>query len=162
MKTLILIRHGKSCWDNNLKDIYRPLKKRAFKDIDLVSKEIQTILTEDFKLVSSTAVRAKDTAQYFIEKLGFDIKKLELYPELYTFDSEELRRFVYNIPDDVDELAVFGHNPALTTFASQVGSVFFGNIPTSGFVKIEFENTSWKDCKNGKTTLHLFPKNLRK
>lgn len=162
MKTLILIRHGKSCWDNNLKDIYRPLKNRAFKDIDLVSKEIKSIIKDDFKLVTSPAVRAHDTAKYFIKKLGLDEEKLELYPELYTFDSNELWQIISRMPDDEDKLVVFGHNPALTSFASQAGSVFFGNIPTSGFVKIEFENTTWKDCKNGKTTLHLFPKNLRK
>jgi phosphohistidine phosphatase len=162
MKTLILIRHGKSCWDNNLKDEYRPLKKRAYKDIKLISKEIKSILTEDFKFVSSTAVRAHETAKYFIKRLGLDNDKLELYPELYTFDSHELKAFISNLSDDVDKLVMFGHNPAFTTLASQIGSIFFGNIPTSGFVQIEFENSSWKDCENGETVLHLFPKKLRK
>lgn len=162
MKTLILIRHGKSCWDNNLKDIYRPLKKRAFKDIKLVSKKIKSELTSEFKIVSSSAVRAHETAKFYFEQLGLDVDQLEVHSELYTFDSEDLRKFICQIPDDVDKLAIFGHNPALTTFASQAGSIFFGNIPTSGFVKIEFENSSWKDCENGKTALHLFPKNLRK
>lgn len=161
MKTLVLIRHGKSSWDNNLKDIFRPLKSRAYKDIELVSKEIQSELTEDFKFVSSPAVRAHDTAKFYFEKLGLNIEKLELYSELYTFDSEELKEFIYGLPDDVDKLVIFGHNPALTTVASQIGSIFFGNIPTSGVVKIEFENSTWKNCENGKTVLHLFPKNLR-
>lgn len=161
MKTLILIRHGKSSWDNNLKDIYRPLKKRAFKDIELVSKEIETVVTEDFKFVSSPAVRAHETAKFYFEKLGLDIEKLELFSELYTFDSVELREFISALSDDVDKLVIFGHNPALTTLASQLGSIYFGNIPTSGVVKIEFENSTWKNCENGKTVLHLFPKNLR-
>lgn len=161
MKTLLLIRHGKSCWENNLRDIYRPLKKRAFKDIELVSKEIESVVTEDFKFVSSPAVRAHETAKFYFEKLGLDIEKLELFSELYTFDSEELREFISALSDDVDKLVIFGHNPALTTLASQLGSIYFGNIPTSGVVKIEFENSTWKNCENGKTVLHLFPKNLR-
>lgn len=162
MKTLLLIRHGKSCWDNNLKDIYRPLKKRAYKDIKLVSKKLKSDITEDFKFLSSPAVRANETAKFYFERLGLDQKKIELHSELYTFDSEELEDFISNIPDDIDKLVIFGHNPALTTFASRAGDIFFGNIPTSGVVKIEFENRSWKDCDNGKTVLHLFPKSLRK
>jgi len=162
MKTLILIRHGKSCWDNNLKDIYRPLKKRAFKDIKLVSKEIKSVVTSDFKFVSSPAVRAHETAKFYFKKLDLDISKLEIHEELYTFNSDEVRSFISKLPDDVDKLVIFGHNPALTTLASQTGSIFFGNIPTSGLVKIEFEESSWKDCDNGKTVLHLFPKTLRK
>lgn len=162
MKTLILIRHGKSCWDNNLKDIYRPLKKRAFKDIKLMCKELKDVLTKDYKYVSSTAVRAHETAKYYFKRLGLDIKDLELYPELYTFSNEELRQFLNNVSDDVDKLVVFGHNPAFTSLASQAGSIFFGNIPTSGLVKIKFDNTRWKDCKSGETVFYLFPKKLRK
>lgn len=161
MKTLLLIRHGKSCWDNNLKDIYRPLKKRAYKDIKLVSKEIKDVLTPDFKMVSSPAVRANDTAVFFLERLGINKEHLEIHDELYTFDAEVLKNFISKMPDSIDKVVLFGHNPALTTMASQLGSIFFGNIPTSGIVKIEFENISWKDCKNGKTVLSLFPKNLR-
>jgi phosphohistidine phosphatase len=162
MKTLILIRHGKSDWDNNLKDIYRPLKKRAFEDIKLVSKEIKSVITKDFKYVSSPAVRAHETAKYFFKKLNLDISNLEIHDELYTFDSDDLRKFISKLPDDFDKLLIFGHNPALTTLASQTGSIFFGNIPTSGMVKIEFEESTWKECDNGNTVLHLFPKNLRK
>jgi phosphohistidine phosphatase len=162
MKTLILIRHGKSCWDNNLKDIKRPLKKRAFKDIKLVSKKVKSTLTDEFKFVSSPAVRAHETAKFYFKRLDLNISKLEIHEELYTFDSDKLRGFVSKLPDDLDKLVIFGHNPALTTLASQSGSIFFGNIPTSGLVKIEFEESLWKNCNNGKTVLHLFPKTLRK
>jgi phosphohistidine phosphatase len=119
---------------------------RAYKDIKLVSKKIKSEFIEDFKFVSSTAVRAHETAKFYFKQLDLDIEKLELYPELYTFDSEELRGFINKVSDDVNKLVIFGHNPALTTLASQTGTIFFGNIPTSGFVKIEFDSSSWRDC----------------
>ena len=62
MKTLILVRHGKSSWKNDLPDHERPLKKRAFKDANLVINALKLQKQYHPRVFSSSALRALTTA----------------------------------------------------------------------------------------------------
>lgn len=160
-KTLVLVRHGKSSWEHNLPDDKRPLKKRAYNDVELVSSAFKHCLDKPFSFKSSYAVRAHTTAKLFLEHFDIPGNQLEVEAPLYTFDVHSLKAFIYTIDDRIDNLMIFGHNPAFTMLANLLGNEYFDNIPTSGLVMINFENSSWKDLTNGETILHLFPKNLR-
>jgi len=160
-KTLVLMRHGKSSWEDNLPDDERLLKKRAFKDIEHVASAFKHCMDKDFVFKSSYAERAESTAKYFLKQLKIPEAQLQIESALYTFDVSSLKAFLYTVDDSKDKLMLFGHNPAFTELANSLGEAYFDNIPTSGLVMITFENSSWKDLANGKTILHLFPKNLR-
>lgn len=161
MKTLVLVRHGKSSWKHDVSDKQRPLKKRAFKDADLVIKTFKSQYLQPFFMWSSPATRAFETAKIFKERLSVDDEHFQINEALYTFDEAELLHNIYNCDDSVERLMVFGHNPAITEVANQLGDKIFDNVPTTGLVMINFKSDSWADLKNGKTLLHLFPKNLR-
>ncbi len=161
MKRLILVRHGKSSWKNNLPDDQRPLKKRGYRDAELVIKAFLTYRNEPLTMWSSYAVRALTTARIFQEKLGVADADFEVKNELYTFNGSQLLKTITTCDDAVETLMVFGHNPAMTSVVNQLGDQEFDNIPTTGLSVIEFETDSWKDLKDGKTILYLFPKNLR-
>jgi len=161
MKRLILVRHGKSSWKNNLPDHNRPLKKRAFKDADLVLKNFQNFYQQGGLFWSSYAVRAHDTAKIFKDRLNIKDPDFEVKEDLYTFNQNELLDEIQQCPDDRDQLIVFGHNPAMTILVNFLGNKKFDNIPTTGLTVIDFECNSWKEMENGTTILHLFPKNLR-
>jgi phosphohistidine phosphatase len=45
----------------------------------------------------------------------------------------------------------FGHNAAITNFVNIFGDVSIENVPTSGFVSIEFDTENWIEIKKGKT-----------
>jgi len=60
MKTLILIRHAKSSWDQpGLSDFDRPLNERGKKDAPVMAKRVKEKGIELDHLVSSPAKRAK-------------------------------------------------------------------------------------------------------
>lgn len=160
-KTLVLVRHGKSSWRHNLSDDKRPLKKRAFSDIKLVASTFKHCLDQTFTFKTSYAVRAHSTASLFLNAFNISEDKLNIETALYTFDINNLKDFLYNIDDKIEKLMLFGHNPAFTQLANDFGNEYFDNIPTSGLVLINFENSSWKELTKGKTILHLFPKNLK-
>ena len=63
MKTLLLLRHAKSSWkDKDASDHDRPLNKRGKRNAALMGWLLQKeVLVPDI-IVSSTAVRARDTA----------------------------------------------------------------------------------------------------
>ena len=161
MKKLILVRHGKSSWKEDLPDDERPLKKRAYKDAELVLSAFSGFREEQMTLWSSYAVRALTTANLFKEKLNIPDERFLVKEDLYTFNGGQLLKVIESCGDEVQTLMVFGHNPAMTSVVNRLGDQDFDNIPTTGLCIIEFETNSWKNLKNGQTLLHLFPKNLR-
>ena len=161
MKQLILVRHGKSSWENNLPDEKRPLKKRAYHDAALVLKVFKEFKSGDVMLWTSPAVRAHTTAKLFKEELQIPDREFMVKDALYTFDEDQLLSVIKSCSNEVEKLMVFGHNPALTGLVNSLGDKPIDNLPTTGLCVIDFEVENWHDLKTGKTLLQLFPKNLR-
>ncbi|GAA0871014.1 phosphohistidine phosphatase SixA [Gangjinia marincola] len=161
MKKLILIRHGKSAWDEPLADHERPLKKRGFDDGELVSSAFKEYLDQPVTIISSYANRALTTARIFQKNLSVGEDDFHVIDDLYTFDGGSLLKTIKAQPDQIDTLMVFGHNPAMTSIVNQLGDEFTPNVPTTGLTVIEFDTNRWKEVSNGKTLLTLYPKFLR-
>lgn len=161
MKRLILVRHGKSSREYDLPDKKRPLKKRGYKDGKLVTKAFREFYTPPAKFWSSPAVRAHETAKMFREAFDIADEDFEIIPELYTFDPKELLEVIKSCPDKVEQLAVFGHNPAMTSLVNRLGSKPVDNLPTTGLCVIDFDVEHWNEISRGQTLLILMPKNLR-
>ncbi len=160
MKRLILVRHGKSSWEHELTDDKRPLIKRGIKDGELIAKAFEKFFNKPTVVWSSPAVRALETAKIFKEKLQIEDRDFFIRTGLYTFDKDDLLKQIESCDKQVQTLMVFGHNPAMTGLVNQLGNQYFENIPTTGLTVIDFETDSWKELKNGKTILNLFPKDL--
>lgn len=161
MKRLILVRHGKSSWDNDLPDNKRPLKKRAYKDAEVVLNAFEHFYKGGAHFWSSYAVRAHETAKLFKERLKVADEDFEVKEELYTFNQNDLFSSIRSYSGEKDQLIVFGHNPAMTILVNSLGDKKIDNLPTTGLCVIDFEAESWEDIRKGKTILTLMPKNLR-
>ncbi|APX99971.1 SixA phosphatase family protein [Lacinutrix venerupis] len=160
-KTLYLIRHAKSCWNNNLEDFNRPIKKRGINDANLVSNHLNSVKIEPEIIFCSAAERTKLTSEIFIKNLGLANVKIEYSKQLYDFSGESLLQFIESINDSFGKVMIFGHNYALTNFVNNYGDIKVENVTTSGFVKINFEIDSWKNLNRGKTEKIVFPKHLK-
>lgn len=161
MKKLILVRHGKSSWEEDLPDEERPLKKRAYKDAEVVLKAFRNSEPKPLSMWSSPANRALTTAKLFQEEMEIPDKDFRVKEDLYTFNVNQLLKVISGCDDAIENLMVFGHNPAMTQLVNTLGDHFFDNVPTTGLIILDFEADSWKTLKNGKTTLYLFPKHLK-
>lgn len=161
MKNLILIRHAKSNWDTPLKDIDRPLEQRGMKDAHLVSSNILEFLPKTYVIWSSIAKRASDTALIFAQNILYPIESIVYMKELYTFDENQLEKTIKSCKNEFDSVILFGHNAAITNFVNKFGDVFIDNVPTSGFVFLEFNTDDWAKIDRGKTKKILIPKDLK-
>jgi len=161
MKTLYLVRHAKSSWEYDVIDHERPLNKRGFKDADLISKHLSKSLKLPDLVMSSDALRAKTTALIFVKNFGINQDDIVFDHKLYDFSGRNLTNVISNCDDAIDVLMVFGHNHAMTAFVNTYGDSYTGNVATAGFTHINFDITSWKDLKPGKTKLSLYPKQLK-
>jgi len=161
MKRLTLVRHGKSSWGENLPDDKRPLQKRGENDGELVSKTFKSYLNLPLKIWSSPAVRALETAKIFKRNLKIADEDFKIINSLYTFNVNDLFNEIKNCDNSIDNLMIFGHNPATTGLVNLLGDSYVDNVPTTGLTMFDFETDSWEKIENGKTILSLFPKNLR-
>jgi phosphohistidine phosphatase len=161
MKNLILIRHAKSSWEAPLKDFDRPLMKRGILDAHNVSGTISNFLPKTYIIWSSTAARASETALIFAQNLSYPIESILYKDELYTFDDRQLEKVIKSCDNSFESVILFGHNEAITNFVNKFGDVFIENVPTSGFVSLQFEEDSWDKINKGKTHKTIFPKDLK-
>lgn len=161
MKKLILVRHAKSSWEHDVIDHERPLKKRGFDDAILVSNQLKTNFSSVDLALSSDAVRAKTTANIFVDTLNIDRNIFQLNHELYDFSGMDLVNVIKNCDNSVKSLMIFGHNHAITGFSNTYGDTYIDNVPTSGVVIFEFDIDNWIDLKPGKTLRTLFPRDFK-
>jgi len=160
MKNLILIRHGKSDWNNNLSDQFRPITKKGEKRSLLAANKLNDFLNFTPKYIySSITTRAKQTANIF-QSISFPNQNIRYDKDLYTFSHIALEKWIKNLEFSIDHVIIFGHNPAFTDIANELGSIYISNLPTSGIVWIEFEINDWKDLKKGITKHIILPKEL--
>ena len=160
MKTLILVRHGKSSWEYTVDDKDRPLKQRGVNDGHLVAKTFKKKEISIDAIFSSPANRALHTSMIFTRNLNFPFAKFKVTNELYDFSGERIKKFVRNLDDTLNTIMIFGHNEAFTNVANSFGNSYIDNVPTTGLVQLNFEVTEWASIQKGVTTYTIFPKDL--
>lgn len=157
MKTLHLIRHAKSNWDNpKLADIERTLNQRGQKSCQLMAKEILKAGCDFSNVYCSIATRAQQTIQGIQVALPNTEFEWTLDKTLYTFSSSQLLSWCRNINDDLDSVVVVGHNPAITELCNKLSDHTIDNVPTCAYVQLQFPGKSWADLQFASTSLTAF------
>ncbi len=164
MKRLVLLRHAKSDWNNvRQTDHDRTLNDRGARDAPYVAKWLaDKIETPDTFLVS-TAVRATETAQHFIDAFSVEEDDVIRLRDIYEAGLEDLVNVVSWIsPKDSQCVMVVGHNPTMTMALSHFASTHVVDMPTCCVAVIDFPSaTSWKGLRNGELLFMETPKTLR-
>jgi phosphohistidine phosphatase len=161
MKSIVLVRHGKSSWEFNVSDRERPLKSRGKNDIKLVANQFIKEHKAPKDIFSSPAKRALNTCQIFVKTSNLPENAIQIVEDLYDFGGEKVVNFIKNLSDELNYIMIFGHNHAFTSFSNIFGSIFIDNLPTSGLVKIKFDIDSWTEIKKGQTEIIIIPKELK-
>jgi phosphohistidine phosphatase len=162
MKTLIVVRHAKSSWDNEgLDDKERPLNDRGNKDAPEMAKRLRKKDIQIDLLVSSPAKRAFRTARYFAEEFKFSKKDIISTEKLYDAGKENFYDVIAKLDDKIKTVAVFSHNPGITSFVNSLTSVQIDNLPTSGVFAVQANSDKWTEFKDSEKVFLFFdfPKN---
>jgi phosphohistidine phosphatase len=143
MKTLLLMRHGKSSWkDSSLPDYERPLKKRGKKDSEKMGKLLKKENILPSLILCSGAKRARQTAEILMEESHFPgkIKYLDSFymsePEAYV---EKLKTL-----SEVPSVMIIAHNPGLETFLQMLVEEI-DSLPTAAIAQLELPINDWKE-----------------
>ncbi|HXV60515.1 MAG TPA: histidine phosphatase family protein [Vicinamibacteria bacterium] len=152
MKTLMLLRHAKSSWkDETLDDHERPLNKRGKRAAPLMGRLIKKEALVPDLIISSTAVRARRTAEAVAETSGY-ARAVELDEELYLAPAGKLLDVAARVPGDtVRRLLLVAHNPGMEDLVAML-SGRSERFPTAALAVFELSVDRWRDVALGVET----------
>ena len=163
MKTIYLLRHAKSSWDDSsLSDKDRPLSPRGLRDAPDMGARFAARGESVERVLTSPAVRAHTTARLFCEACGFPPGDIVVESDLYFSGSASIGDLLLAQDDAVRSLMLVFHNPDITYFANSIDySVRIDNVPTCGLVKLVSDIAQWRDWDVDNTDFDYFdyPKN---
>ena len=165
MKTLIIVRHAKSSWEHtHLADHDRPLLEVGKKRTRLIISRLQDLNIQPDLIISSSAKRALETAQYLAKGLSYSKDKIKSSSNYYTASHTELMNEFYDMPDDFNTVMLVGHNPTLTYLCNQFLNDPIENLPTSAVVIMRFDTETWDQLPHlqAREELVITPKDLKK
>lgn len=152
MKTLLILRHAKSSWDDSgLDDHDRPLNKRGLRTAPLMGELIRAENIVPDLILSSTARRARETAYIVGENCGYD-KAVELNSSLYPTSAPTCLNLLAEVDDANNNVLLVGHNPGLEHLVEHFAG-HYERLPTATLVQFGFEIESWSDLSDQTTAI---------
>jgi len=148
VKTLILIRHAKSSWDDSgARDFDRSLNHRGRHDAPEMGRRLAARLKASGigldGFVCSPACRAVQTAELLVEALSFPLTSVEWRRELYLASPRIMLEVIQAMPDETATVALLAHNPGITELAEILTGETFGNVPTCGVITLALPVEHW-------------------
>ena len=146
MKTLVIVRHAKSSWDNRgLSDHDRPLNRRGLKDAPVMGARLADWGPPVDRVISSSALRALTTAELITQEMGLPWDEIVIEEALYHASEEEMLEIIQEQADYLDGLMIFGHNPGMTYLVNELSDLDLENLPTCGVVTLQFNIEHWTE-----------------
>jgi phosphohistidine phosphatase len=168
VRRLHLLRHAKSSWDDPaLRDRDRPLAPRGRKATTRIARWARKHDVRPQLVVSSSAVRARETLAGVLPGLG----EPEVWTEvaLYAASADVLLARVRALPDEAEEAMLVGHNPGLQSLLlllAEPGDLrerAAEKLPTGALATLEMDIATWSELEPGGARLVEFvvPRELK-
>lgn len=161
MKTLILMRHAKSSWDDpKLKDWERPLNARGQRDAPLMGSLFSSWGLAPDLLISSPAVRAEETAVRVAKALSYPEDMIRIAPALYEQGVAGILSVVQALPQNLSSVCLFGHNPDISGAVGLLSGEPASHLPTGALVSLIFAVDDWAAVMpgSGRINRYEYPK----
>ena len=154
MKELFLIRHAKAESQITVNDMNRNLSETGKKEASLIGEFLKINFFSP-QIISSPAKRAMETAVIISEKINLPKESISYDNILYNIDPESLIKYISQISDKLNSVAIIGHNP---TFEETL-SIFLNHscisMPTGAIALLSSGSNSWCDFRK-KSQLDFF------
>ena len=161
MRTLYLLRHGKSSWkDATLQDFERPLKSRGRDAAEQMGRFLDSKKVTVGALISSPSVRTRQTIDIVLRHAQLGVEP-QFDQRIYEASLPTLVHVVSEIPDDRKTAMLVGHNPGMEEMLAFLTRES-RHMPTCALAKISVDVSTWKEAGRsaGKLEWFVTPKDL--
>lgn len=153
-RELMLLRHGKSDWNEQVEDFQRPLKDRGKRGAQRMGVWLLQQQLQPDTVISSPAERAIVTAEKAVKAMGGDAHAINEDRRIYAARVEDLLQVLAEAPNDSASVLLVGHNPGLEALAEflegeRIPLPNDGKLmPTATLARIEMPD-DWRKLKGG-------------
>lgn len=165
MKTLTVLRHAKSSWDDAVsRDFDRPLNARGQRAAVTVGRHMRSEGLSFDHVVASPAVRITETVEQV--ETGYGSALAPAWDRrIYLASASTLMDVVHELPAGADSALLIGHNPGLEDLVLMLVPDRAGDalrdaveekFPTAALAVITFETEDWGAIRPGSGTLVRF------
>lgn len=170
MKTVTLLRHAKSDWDDSVsRDFDRPLNERGQRAARQMGAWAREQNLRFDAIVASPAVRVTETLDHFLEAYGHSVDT-RWDRRIYLASSATLIDVLRDLPDTLAKVLMVGHNPGLEDLVLDIVADNETNAlrtavetkyPTAALATLTFAADQWADLARPATlTAFVRPRDL--
>jgi phosphohistidine phosphatase len=156
MKTLVLVRHAKSAWgDPSLSDHDRPLNDRGRRDAPEMARRLRERGVVPDAIRSSTALRARTTAEAMADEFGLSAEALVLDERLYGSGPDTILGVVAELGEEVGTAMLVAHDPGMSDLAYRLSGEI-EHMPTCAVAEFRFAVWSWSEVEGAEAVAVQF------
>ncbi len=165
MKTLLLLRHAKSAWDDSgLSDHDRPLNRRGETAARAMAEHLSEVTLRPDLILCSTAARTRQTLAPLLDRLAPPAPPISLEKGLYLASENMLLERMRNLPPDVVTVLLIGHNDGIWQLAETLAghgeeaalTELRQKFPTGALAHLRVDLDRWTDLAAGTAELVAF------
>jgi phosphohistidine phosphatase len=148
MKTLFILRHAKSSWDDpGLSDFERPLNDRGRRVAPFMGELMKRKGIDPAIIISSPAERAKTTAE-LVKDAADSSAEIRYDERIYEASPQALRQVVSELDDSYGTAMIVGHNPGIEGFIRFLTGQL-EPMPTASLAVISLSTDTWEQIDEG-------------
>nr|WP_295666175.1 histidine phosphatase family protein [Sphingomonas sp.] len=164
MKTLTLLRHAKSGWDDKVaRDVDRPLNGKGKRAAGIVGQHWRQLRLTFDHVVASPAVRVAETIAELATGYGESIVPV-IDRRIYLASAVTLLDVIHELPEGAEHVLMVGHNPGLEDLvlmlvpdkaSDSLRDTLEEKFPTASTAEMTFEG-GWAGVAQNSATLTRF------
>ena len=161
MRTITLLRHAKSSWNQpGAADFARPLSPRGRRACSAVKAVLRRRKTAPDVVLASSAVRTAETLRRIAPQLPAE-PAVMLEKRLYLASAAKLLARLKALDDAFQSVLLIGHNPGLQRLALLLAgrgreadlARLAAKFPTAGLVELHFPGKRWSELASASAEL---------
>jgi phosphohistidine phosphatase len=165
MKTLTVLRHAKSSWDDPVsRDFDRPLNGRGQRAAMVMGRHMRSAGLEFDHVIASPAVRIVETVEQV--ETGYGGALAPAWDRrIYLASASTLLDLIHELPAGADSVLMIGHNPGLEDLVlmlvpdradDALRDAVEAKFPTAAVAVMTFDVDDWGAVRSNGGTLQRF------
>jgi len=159
---LYLIRHAQAESGQHAdSDRERMLKDKGSREARAVGRFLQSKFSNNNLIISSPAIRTRNTALLIAGEVGYSPEKILFKEEIYSGKQSDLIDLVNKIDSSVEHAMIVGHYPTIVELHDYLSSPSRYSMQPAELLTIKIE-TEWSEITTGcgTTVLQFHPNQL--
>ena len=163
VRSLYLIRHADAEYlSQGQSDHERALTRDGLANAGKLGLNFKKAKVIPNKILCSTALRARSTAETLCDQLGIADSLIHLEAELYESSVRILLQSINGLDETHKVVFMVAHNPSISYLAEYLTDDTAGNMVPGSACQIDFEDMAWAEVsqKSGRLISYTDPNRL--